>query len=42
MTDTIFIQGLMLGALITCLLYALEDEIWSVIIIIALFYVLFS
>jgi hypothetical protein len=42
MTDTIFIQGLMLGALIICLLYALEDEIWSVIIIIALFYMLFS
>ena len=42
MTDTIFIQGLAVGALITCLLYTLEDEIWSVIIIVALLYVLFS
>lgn len=42
MTDTIFVQGLAVGALITCLLYALEDEIWSVIMIVALLYVLFS
>ena len=42
MTDIIFIQGLAVGALITCLLYALEDEIWSVIMIVALLYVLFS
>ena len=42
MTDIIFIQGLAVGVLITCLLYALEDEIWSVIMIIALLYVLFS
>lgn len=42
MTDTMFIQGLAVGALITCLLYALEDEIWSVIMIVALLYVLFS
>lgn len=42
MTDTIFIQGLAIGALITCLLYSLEDEIWSIIMIIALLYVLFS
>ena len=42
MTDTIFIQGLAVGALITCLLYALEDEIWRVIMIVTLLYVLFS
>lgn len=42
MTDTIFIQGLAVGALTTCLLYVLEDEIWSVIMIVALLYVLFS
>lgn len=42
MTDIIFIQGLAVEALITCLLYALEDEIWSVIMIVALLYVLFS
>ena len=42
MTDIIFIQGLVVGALITCLLYILEDEIWSVIMIVTLLYVLFS